>query len=151
MCVDCPALTLKGKNNLCSFTGESWQWKCLTVLQLQDVEELVGVICFRPTDFQCWACWFSFLHDWIPYHSIFYIWKYLYFSNWASLVAQLVKIHLQFRRPQFDSWVRKLPGEGIGCSLQYSWASLAAQDGKESACNVGDLGSIPGLGRSPGE
>ena len=24
------------------------------------------------------------------------------------------------------------------------------QHGKESACNVGDLGSIPGLGRSPG-
>ena len=24
-------------------------------------------------------------------------------------------------------------------------------DGKESACNMGDLGSIPGLGRSPGE
>ena len=24
-------------------------------------------------------------------------------------------------------------------------------DSKESACNVGDLGSIPGLGRSPGE
>ena len=23
--------------------------------------------------------------------------------------------------------------------------------GEESACNVGDLGSIPGLGRSPGE
>ena len=23
-------------------------------------------------------------------------------------------------------------------------------DGKESTCNVGDLGSIPGLGRSPG-
>ena len=23
-------------------------------------------------------------------------------------------------------------------------------DGKESACNLGDLGSIPGLGRSPG-
>ena len=26
-----------------------------------------------------------------------------------------------------------------------------AQFGEESACNVGDLGSIPGLGRSPGE
>ena len=25
-----------------------------------------------------------------------------------------------------------------------------SSDGKESACNVGDLGSIPGLGRSPG-
>ena len=24
-------------------------------------------------------------------------------------------------------------------------------DGKESACNARDLGSIPGLGRSPGE
>ena len=24
-------------------------------------------------------------------------------------------------------------------------------DGKESACNVGDLGSVPGLGTSPGE
>ena len=24
-------------------------------------------------------------------------------------------------------------------------------DSKESACSVGDLGSIPGLGRSPGE
>ena len=26
-----------------------------------------------------------------------------------------------------------------------------ALDGKKSACNVGDLGSIPGLGRSPEE
>ena len=24
-------------------------------------------------------------------------------------------------------------------------------DGKESACNVGDLGSVPGLGRFPGD
>ena len=28
---------------------------------------------------------------------------------------------------------------------------LCGSDGKESACNAGDLGSIPGLGRSPGE
>ena len=40
--------------------------------------------------------------------------------------------------------------EGIGYPLQYSWASLVAQLVKESACNVGDLGSIPELGRSPG-
>ena len=26
-----------------------------------------------------------------------------------------------------------------------------SSDGKESACNVGDLGLIPGSGRSPGE
>ena len=27
---------------------------------------------------------------------------------------------------------------------------LGGSDSKESTCNVGDLGSIPGLGRSPG-
>ena len=32
----------------------------------------------------------------------------------------------------------------------YTRASLVG-DGKVSACNAGDLGSIPGLGRSPGE
>ena len=31
------------------------------------------------------------------------------------------------------------------------WASLVAQTVKESACNAGDPGSIPELGRSPGE
>ena len=30
-------------------------------------------------------------------------------------------------------------------------ASLVAQVIKASACNAGDMGSIPGLGRSPGE
>ena len=29
--------------------------------------------------------------------------------------------------------------------------SICGSAGKESACNAGDLGSIPGLGRSPGE
>ena len=29
-------------------------------------------------------------------------------------------------------------------------ASLVAQTVKESSCSLGDLGSIPGLGRSPG-
>ena len=28
---------------------------------------------------------------------------------------------------------------------------FASSVGKESACDTGDLGSIPGLGRSPGE
>ena len=31
------------------------------------------------------------------------------------------------------------------------WTSLVAQRLKASACNAGDLGSIPGSGRSPGE
>ena len=31
------------------------------------------------------------------------------------------------------------------------WDFPCVLAGKESTCNVGDLGSIPGLGRSPGE
>ena len=36
-------------------------------------------------------------------------------------------------------------------SLPNHWGSPGSSDGKESACNAGDLGSIPGLERSPGE
>ena len=41
-------------------------------------------------------------------------------------------------------------------SIKYSclkqiWGFPAGSDGKESACNAGDPGSIPGLGGSPGE
>ena len=35
----------------------------------------------------------------------------------------------------------------MNCVLGFPGGS----DGKESSCNAGDLGSIPGLGRSPGE
>ena len=33
----------------------------------------------------------------------------------------------------------------------YSFCFPGSSDGKESVCNVGDWGSIPGLGRSPGK
>ena len=38
-------------------------------------------------------------------------------------------------------------------SMQMTQETLftGRSDGKESACNAGDLGLIPGLGRSPGE
>ena len=35
--------------------------------------------------------------------------------------------------------------------LCYFWGFPGDLDGKESACNAGDPGSIPGSGRSPGE
>ena len=46
-----------------------------------------------------------------------------------------------------DSLIWRRPHLALGYPLQYSWASLVAQ----STCNVGDLGLIPGLGRSPGK
>ena len=36
-------------------------------------------------------------------------------------------------------------------SIMFKMGFPCGSAGKESACNVGDLGSIPGLGRSPGE
>ena len=36
-------------------------------------------------------------------------------------------------------------------SISYCLGFPGGSAGKESACNVGDLGSIPGLGRSPGK
>ena len=38
-----------------------------------------------------------------------------------------------------------------GTYICVSGTSPGGSAGKESTCNVGDLGSIPGLGRSPGE
>ena len=56
---------------------------------------------------------------------------------------------LQCRRPQFNSWIGKTPGGGIGYPLQYSCASLVSQTVKNLPA-VRDLCLISGLERSPG-
>ena len=38
-----------------------------------------------------------------------------------------------------------------GAFLKKLHLRIGGSDGKESTCNAGDLGSIPGWGRSPGE
>ena len=60
--------------------------------------------------------------------------------------------HFFFPRPisgQTPRIVKRLYQE----SLQFvmTWSFLGGSNGKESARDVGDLGSIPGSGRSPGE
>ena len=40
---------------------------------------------------------------------------------------------------------------GIYQETSLTWGFPGGSAGKESACDVGDLGSIPGFGRSPGE
>ena len=65
-------------------------------------------------------------------------------SYGASLVAQLVKNLPAIQETQFHSWVRKIPWRRdrlftLAC-LGFPYVSA----GKESACNVGDLGLIPG-------
>ena len=51
------------------------------------------------------------------------------------------------------SWSSRLGPRTVAIYLFWSHQFLGfpgGSDGKESACNAGDLGSIPGLGRSPG-
>ena len=69
----------------------------------------------------------------------------------ASLIAHLVKNLPECRRPQFDSWVRKIPWRRDRLPTQVFLGFPCSSAGKESACNLGDLGSIPGLERSPEE
>ena len=45
-----------------------------------------------------------------------------------------------------QTWLQRLSTHAY-----YLFGFPCGSAGKESACNVGDLGSIPGLGRSPGE
>ena len=70
----------------------------------------------------------------------------------ASLIAQLVKNPpaMQETLVQFLGW-EDPPGEGIRLPTPVSLHFPCGSAGKESTCNVGDLGLIPGLGRYPGE
>ena len=61
------------------------------------------------------------------------------------------KIHLQCRRPWFDSWVGKIRWRRHRLPTPVFLGFPCGSAGKESARNAGDMGSIPGLGRSSGE
>ena len=71
--------------------------------------------------------------------------------TWASLVAQLKRIHLQCRRHWADSWLGKFPWRRDRLPTPVFLGFPDGSVSKESACSAGDLGSIPGLGRTPGE
>ena len=73
-------------------------------------------------------------------------------GHWASLVAQLVKNPpaIQKTLVQFLDWEDPLEqGQALPTPVFLGFHGGLAS--KESACNAGDLGLIPGLGRSPGE
>ena len=67
----------------------------------------------------------------------------------ASLIAQLVKNWPAMQETHFDSWVRKIHWEKDRVPTPVFLGFPCGSTDKESACNVGDLGSIPGLGRFP--
>ena len=76
---------------------------------------------------------------------------YVFTTLWDSLEAQLVKNPAA----TWETWVQSLgwedpPEKGQATTPVFLGFHYGQAD-KESACNAGDLGLIPGLGRSPGE
>ena len=61
------------------------------------------------------------------------------------------KICLQCRRPRFYSWVERIPRRRDRLPTPVFLGFPGGSASKESACNAGDLGSIPGLGYPPEE
>ena len=67
-------------------------------------------------------------------------------------VAQLLKNPLAMQEtPRFNSWVRKIPWRRDRPPSPIFLGFSCGSAGKESACKAGNLGSTPGLARSPGE
>ena len=71
--------------------------------------------------------------------------------SWASLTAQLVKNLPAMQEIPVHSWVRKIHWRRNKLPTPVFLGFPGGSAGEESACNAGDLGSISGLGRSPGE
>ena len=68
----------------------------------------------------------------------------------CSSAGKKKKIHLQCRRPQFYSWVGNFPWRRDRLPTLVFTGFPGGSDSEESACNAGDPGSVPGLGRFPG-
>ena len=66
-------------------------------------------------------------------------------------MAQWVKNPPAVQETQVHSWVRKILWRRDRLPTPVFLGFPESSAGKESACNVGDLGLIPRLGRSPGE
>ena len=69
----------------------------------------------------------------------------------ASLIAQLVKNPCAMQETLAQFQVRKIPWRRDRLPTPVFLGFPGGSAGKESTRNVGDLGSIPGLGRPPGE
>ena len=69
----------------------------------------------------------------------------------ASLVVQLVKNPPKCSRPRLNSWIGKLCWRRGRLPTPVFFDFPGGSARKESTCNVGDLGSILGLGRSLAE
>ena len=102
------------------------------------------ILCVRLWGPQSWAKWLTTRSPWGKAQFVGF--ADFHVVNIPTMVDfSWQRIHLQYGRPHFNSWVGKIHWRRDRLPTPIFWA------GKESASNVGYLGSIPGLGRSPGE
>ena len=69
----------------------------------------------------------------------------------ASLIAQLVTYPPAMQETPFQFQVGKVPWRRDRLPTPVFLGFPYSSAGKESSCSAGELGLIPGLGRSPGE
>ena len=79
------------------------------------------------------------------------LWKILKEMGIPDHIAQLVKNPPTMLETLVDSWVRNVCWRRDRLPTPVLLGLLCGSAGKESDRNAGDLGSIPGLVRSPGE
>ena len=71
-------------------------------------------------------------------------WKWIYIHTW---IMERKNVHVKkMAILMYEKWHCNIHFNGPISALGFPGGS----DGKEPTCNVGDLGSVPGLGRSPG-
>ena len=74
-----------------------------------------------------------------------------YIYIYAFLIAQLVKNPPAIQETLVNSWVRTICWRRDRLPTPVFLGFPCGSAGKESTCDAGDLGSIPGLGKFPGE
>ena len=73
-----------------------------------------------------------------------------FYENFLNGIPNVSQVFLIYILYSANTEINILFNFLICSHILFTRASLVTQDGKESMCNAGDLGSVPGLGRSPG-
>ena len=100
---------------------------------------------------------FAFLDVYFLNFFCVFFWTFYFILGYTRLGASQVELvvkdpSVNAGRPDrhgFDPWVGKISWKGAQQPIS-EFLSFPGSDGRQSACNVGELGSIPVLGRSPG-
>ena len=91
---------------------------------------------------------------WIIFYCMYipqFVYPFIYWLTFGLLPPFGCRLRLHCRRPRFDSWIRKICWRRDRLPTPVFLVFPDGSAAKQSAWNVGDLGSIPRLGISPGE